>query len=240
MTIGVFDSGVGGLSVVRQLKAHRILYFADTAHFPYGPRNDAEIIALASSAISFLIEKGATNIILACNTVASVAARLLREKHSIPIYDLIRPAVLAATSVSSGRIGLIGTEKTIQKKIFETETFSISPNTKLFSVACPLLAPIVEYGSPSDQATRLIVHAYLETLLQEHIDTLLLGCTHYPFLRPHFALEHVHLIDPAEYLKAPTSTSPSLTCFVSGNSVSFQKRAEQLLQKSILVHQVLR
>ncbi|HPA14284.1 MAG TPA: glutamate racemase [Desulfobacterales bacterium] len=186
--IGVFDSGIGGLTVVRelmkQLVGYDIIYFGDTARTPYGNKSPGTVTAYARQDIDFLLNKGAKIIVIACNTASSVASEDFIGSYDVPIFEVITPAVeLSVMASKIFRIGVIGTRATIKSGIYEKKIKEIEPNAAVYSVACPLLVPLVEEGWLKKPETRMIVKKYLHSLKCSQIDTLILGCTHYPFLK---------------------------------------------------------
>jgi glutamate racemase len=185
--IGVFDSGIGGLTVVRaimeRLPGYDILYFGDTARTPYGSKSPSTVIKYAIENTEFLLSQGARVVVLACNTASSLATDILRQRFNIPIFEVISPAAELAARVSpQGRIGIIGTRATIASGAYEALIKARRPESRIFSQACPLLVPLVEEGWLNKPETRMIVKDYLRPLKIRQIDTLILGCTHYPLL----------------------------------------------------------
>jgi glutamate racemase len=186
--IGIFDSGVGGMTVARALETRlpglQIIYFGDLARTPYGSKSPETIIDYSISNSEFLLNHGAQAIIIACNSAASVASDILREKFNVPIFEVISPAVeRAVATTQSGNIGVIGTRATIRSEIYEQKIKQKTPGLKVFSKACPLLVPLVEEGWINSRETKMILRKYLAPLKQSQIDTLVLGCTHYPLLK---------------------------------------------------------
>lgn len=186
--IGIFDSGVGGMTVARAveqtLPGYRVTYFGDLARTPYGSKSAEAISCYARQNTEFLLNQGAKLIIIACNSAASVAADAIRAEFDVPIFEVIQPAIKRAVAASSGgRIGVIGTRATIASGIYERQIKKLRPEAKVFSQACPLLVPLVEEGWRNKQETKMILRRYLQPLKQQQIDTLVLGCTHYPLLR---------------------------------------------------------
>ena len=186
--IGVFDSGVGGMTVARAIEQllpdYDLVYFGDLARTPYGSKSPETIIRYARENTRFLISKGARLIIVACNSAASVAADTLRDEFDLPLFEVIGPAVAQASSLTrSGRIGVIGTRATIRSNIYEKKLNAISENFRVYSTSCPLLVPLVEEGWLGKPETKRIIRYYLGGLKQQQVDTLVLGCTHYPLLR---------------------------------------------------------
>ena len=185
--IGIFDSGVGGMTVAQAveqaLPEHRLIYFGDLARTPYGSKSPETIINYARQNTRFLIEQGATLIIIACNTAASIASDTLRDEFDLPIFEVITPAVAkAVANTKSGRVGVIGTRATINSNVYEEKICAINPAAKVFSQPCPLLAPLVEEGWLDKRETKMILRRYLSPLKRQQVDTLVLGCTHYPLL----------------------------------------------------------
>ena len=186
--IGIFDSGVGGMTVARavetQLPDYQIIYYGDLARTPYGSKSSEAIIEYSIDNTEFLLEHGAKAIIIACNSAASVASEILRQKFDVPIFEVITPAVeRAITSTVSGNIGIIGTRATIRSGIYDQKIKQQVPEYHVFSKACPLLVPLVEEGWIDARETKMILRKYLAPLKQKQIDTLVLGCTHYPLLK---------------------------------------------------------
>ena len=186
--IGIFDSGVGGMTVARaiekKLPQYRLIYFGDLARTPYGSKSPETIRKYALQNSEFLLSQGARIILIACNSAASVASDFLREKFSTPIFEVITPAVKkAVASTKHGRIGVIGTRATIKSRIYEEKMQALRPGCRVFGTPCPLLVPLVEEGWLNKRETKMIVRRYLHPLKMKNIDTLVLGCTHYPLLK---------------------------------------------------------
>ena len=186
--IGIFDSGVGGMTVARAIEmllpTYRLVYFGDLARTPYGSKSPETIIRYSVQNAEFLIRQGAQAIIIACNSAASVATEVLKKKFSVPIFEVITPAIAKAVQTSaSGRIGVIGTTATIKSSIYRKKLHELAPGCQLFSQACPLLVPLVEEGWLRKRETKMIIRGYLQPLKRRQIDTLVLGCTHYPLLK---------------------------------------------------------
>ena len=186
LPIGVFDSGVGGLTVARsiidQLPHESILYVGDTARTPYGPRPLAQVRSFALEILDQLVEEGVKALVIACNTASAAMLRDARERYSVPVIEVIQPAVRRAVSATrSGRIGVIGTRATIESGAY-LDAFAAAPQLHVSSVACPLFVEYVERGETSGAAITAIAKDYLAPLIVDDIDTLVLGCTHYPLL----------------------------------------------------------
>lgn len=208
--IGVFDSGVGGLTVaraIRDLLPHEsIHYLADTAHTPYGPRPIAEVRDLSLAMLDRLVARGVKMLVIACNTASAAVLRDAHERYDIPVVEVIGPTVRRAMHTThNGRVGLIGTQGTIGSRVYD-DLFSMRPEIELTSVACPLFVEFVEAGRTSGDEVLRAARGYLAPLIEKNIDTLVLGCTHYPFLRgvlgrvagPHVSLVSSDLETAAE------------------------------------------
>jgi len=203
--IGIFDSGVGGLTVARaiidQLPQESILYFGDTARGPYGPRPLAEVRTFALEIMDQLLEAGVKAIVIACNTASAAMLRDARERYNIPVIEVIQPAVRKAVAATrSGRIGVIGTQTTVDSKAY-MDAFAAAPQLEITSVACPQFVDFVERGETSGDQITAVAKKYLAPLLASKIDTLVLGCTHYPLLTGVISYvmgEEVSLVSSAE------------------------------------------
>lgn len=186
--IGVFDSGIGGLTVVReimrQIPNETIVYFGDTARVPYGSKSKKTIITYSRQIVKFLQNKDVKAIVIACNTASAFALETVAAEISIPIIGVVKPgAKVAAETSRNGNIGIIGTEGTINSGIYNTFLSKTNPNVKVYGQACPLFVPLVEEGWLDDPITVEIAKRYLSELQSYDIDTLVLGCTHYPLIR---------------------------------------------------------
>lgn len=186
--IGIFDSGIGGLTVVRAimdaLPQYDIVYFGDTARTPYGNKSGRTVIEYSLQNTEFLAGHGAKIIVMACNTASSVATEALQSRFDLPVYEVISPAVdMALETTRKNIIGVIGTRATIESGVYERKIRQRRPEAKVYSVPCPLLVPLVEEGWSKKPETRMIVKKYLHPLKVRQIDTLILGCTHYPVLK---------------------------------------------------------
>ena len=185
--IGVFDSGIGGLTVVKalrdQLPNETIVYLGDTARVPYGPKSPETVQRYALELAHMLMEKNAKALVVACNTVSSVALPVLMRKFSVPVIGVIEPGARAALEATRNRhIGVIGTRATVRSGAYEKALRASDNNVRVTSRACPLLVPLIEEGLLDDDVTDRVILRYLEPLLSDGIDTLVLGCTHYPLL----------------------------------------------------------
>lgn len=203
--IGVFDSGVGGLTVVKeimnQLPGETIIYFGDTARVPYGSKSKETIITYTRQIIRFLTGKGVKVIVIACNTASAFALETIKSEIDIPVIGVVRPgAKVAAETTKNGKIGVIGTEGTIRSGIYNEFLNETNPNIKVFGKACPLFVPLVEEELMDDPVTVEMAKRYIGELLKDDIDTLVLGCTHYPLLRRtirNIVGDKVTLVNPA-------------------------------------------
>ena len=253
--IGIFDSGVGGLTVARaimqQIPGYDIVYFGDTAHTPYGTKSCDTVIGYTLNNIKFLLNQGAELIVIACNTASSVATAQVLKQFSAPIFEVITPAVELAVQTSKNlNFGIIGTRATVTSGIYEKKIIEHQPRASVYSVACPLLVPLVEEGWLDRAETAMIVKKYLRPLKTRQIDTLILGCTHYPLLKKVIQRKigkRVHLIDSSisvanrvkAFLAANTQIerrlgrNECLTLFVSDVTDQFRKIAEMTLKTHI-------
>jgi glutamate racemase len=185
--LGIFDSGVGGLTVARaildQLPSEEIVYVGDTANGPYGPRRIADVRALALSVMDDLVERDRVKLlVIACNSASAACLRDARERYPIPVVEVIQPAVRRAVAATrNGRIGVIGTEATITSRAYD-DAFAAAPHVALTSVACPRFVEFVERGDTSSPELLAVAEEYLAPVVAAGVDTLVLGCTHYPLL----------------------------------------------------------
>jgi len=185
--IGVFDSGIGGLTVVKELikslPYEDIVYFGDTARVPYGTKSHQTVVRFSTENVLFLLRYNVKLIIVACNSSSSVALASLKRNFKVPIIGVIEPGAAYATSMSySQRIGVIGTSTTIKSKAYEKQIRGLVPKAKVYSKSCPLFVPLAEEGWLDGKVTSQIIRTYLSPLKKKDIDTLILGCTHYPLL----------------------------------------------------------
>ena len=203
--VGVFDSGVGGLTVAREimrnLPSEKIVYFGDTARVPYGSKSKETVTRYSRQIIRFLMEQKVKAIVIACNTASAFALETVRHEFPLPVIGVIRAgAEVAACETRNKKVGVIGTEGTIGSGIHEEFLHSLDPEIQVFGKACPLFCPLVEEGWTHDPLTREIAARYLKDLQDRGIDTLILGCTHYPLLRSTIGEimgDAVRLVNPA-------------------------------------------
>ena len=186
--IGVFDSGLGGLTGVRELRKRlpheEIIYFGDTARVPYGSKSKETIIRFSRQIIRFLQSKGVKAIVIACNTASALALETVQPEFDIPILGVVKAGAKEAAKVTkNGKIGVIATESTIESQLYTKEIHSHKPNAQVLGKPCPLFVPLVEEGWLHDPVTDEVAARYLKELQDKQVDTLILGCTHYPLLR---------------------------------------------------------
>jgi len=224
--IGIFDSGVGGMTVARAIEQllpdFQTIYFGDLARTPYGSKSDAAIVEYSIQNTEFLLDRGAQLIVIACNSASSVAADVLRQRFDVPIFEVISPAITKAVASSvKGRIGVIGTRATIRSGVYEKKIKQASPKVKVFSQACPLLVPLVEEGWLQTRETKMILRRYLHPMKLKQIDVLVLGCTHYPILKSliqsRMGKKGVTLVDSSEV------TAEALKRFLDENPAVAEK-----------------
>ncbi len=248
--IGIFDSGVGGLTVFKEIRAkfpfEDIVYFGDTARVPYGPKSRQTVVEYSIQNARFLMQLKAKIIIVACNTSSSVAIPKLKALFSVPIIGVILPGSKSAQECTkNGKIGVIGTEGTIRSKAYEEELKKLDSSFRVFSKACPLFVSLAEEGWSNHEVTKLVAEEYLQSLLKENIDTLVLGCTHYPILKKiiqQVAGNHIHLVDSAiaiskELMKLIPQPESEIQgknhLYVSDNEQKFRYLAELILEEKI-------
>jgi len=203
--IGVFDSGIGGLTVakeiMRQLPAERLVYFGDTARVPYGTKSKNTVCKYSRQIAKFLLTQQVKAIVIACNTASALAMEELEQMLDVPVIDVVQPgARMAAATTQNKKIGVLGTQSTIKSGIYERYLHQINPELTVVSKACPLFVPLVEEGLFEDRITEDVVGRYLHDMKEYEIDALVLGCTHYPLLRGVIGREMgstVRLVNPA-------------------------------------------
>ena len=203
--IGVFDSGVGGLTVVREimrnLPGERIVYFGDTARVPYGSKSRETVLRYSRQIVRFLESRKVKAIVVACNTASALALDTIEKEAALPILGVVKPgASVAVRTTRNRRVGVIATESTIHSHLYRTLIQAEDPEITVLGKACPLFVPLVEEGWTKDPITREVARRYLRELLEKDIDTLIMGCTHYPLLRSllrDIVGEQVTLVNPA-------------------------------------------
>lgn len=205
-SIGIFDSGIGGLTVVKEIIKHlpdeNIIYLGDTARVPYGTKSEQTVIRYAESNSRFLVSRGIKLLIVACNTASAYAIKALESHLEVPVIGVIRPgAKKAFMATRNGKIGVIGTPSTIKSNAYCNELKALDPKVSVYTKACPLFVPLAEEGWFNNNISRSVATEYLSELKNSGIDTLILGCTHYPILKETIASvmgEDVTLVDSAE------------------------------------------
>lgn len=261
--IGVFDSGVGGLTVVReimrQLPNERIVYFGDTARVPYGSKSRETVTRFSRQIVRFLQSQNVKAIVIACNTASAFALDELEKEVDIPIIGVVKPGARAALEAThNGRIGVIATEATIGSGIYKRYIEENDNSVNVIGKACPLFVPLAEEGLWEDPVTDEIARRYLAELIDINIDTLILGCTHYPLLRSTVAKimgDKVSLVNPAyetarelkellekeglESKKRPALGTELYQFFVSDGADKFQKFANSIIPYGILSAKVI-
>lgn len=252
--IGVFDSGIGGLTVVRaimeRLPAENIVYFGDTARVPYGVKSRNTIELFSEQIVSFLLQQDVKALVIACNSIAAVAGEKVRQMAgNMPVLDVIDAGSKAAALATQNRqIGIIATTATVNSNAYARAIAQHNPHIRVVSQACPLFVPLVEEGWLNHPVSRLTAREYLHPILAENIDTLVLGCTHYPLLKPLLSEEAqgIQLIDSAittaqmlastldkADLLNPNSQSPDYRFYVSDIPLRFQTIGERFLGRSL-------
>jgi glutamate racemase len=251
--IGIFDSGLGGLTVVKavqkELPNEKLVYFGDTARIPYGTKGPETIIHYAKQIVRFLLKRERVKaVVVACNTSSAWALKDLRKEFEIPILGVIEPGATAAVNVTrNGRIGVIGTEGTIYSGAYPEAIHELNPRFKVLTKACPLFVPLVEEGKLVGPLTEAVAREYLKPLLKAGIDTLLLGCTHYPLLKGVLAKvagKKVKIVDSAEETArslhrdlethgVPMNGKGGSRYYVSDLSRKFKEQAQRFLGRNI-------
>ena len=248
--IGIFDSGVGGLTVGRaildQLPNESTIYIGDTARGPYGPRPLAEVREFALDTLDFLVEQGVKALVIACNTASAAMLRDARERYKVPVIEVIQPAVRRAVAATrTGHIGVIGTRATIDSKAY-LDAFAAAPQLQVTSIACPLFVEFVERGETSGAEITKIARDYLAPVMEAKVDTLVLGCTHYPLLTGVISYvmgEGVTLVSSAEetakdlyrtlvennLLRDARGGSPTHKFLATGDAKAFESLARRFL-----------
>ncbi len=253
--IGVFDSGVGGLTVLKALReklpSENLIYFGDTARVPYGTKSPKTIIRYSIENTRLLRSFDVKMVVVACNTSSSYALEILKSEFSnVPIIGVVNPgAKLAVLSTKSGRIGVIGTEATVKSGAYRKAIVSINPFSDVFEKACPLFVPLIEEGWLEDPVTLEVARRYLLPLLEKGIDTLVLGCTHYPLIKKVLTnvCGDVALIDSAEAVANEVvrilpsrrkSGRGEVRIFVSDKTERFERIAKMIMGSEISIEEV--
>ncbi len=252
--LGVFDSGVGGLTVVRELFAalphESMVYFGDTARVPYGNKSPETVIRYSLEIADFLVSLHCKLLVVACNTVSALALGDLRKHVTLPIVDVIEPAIESAARYGrTTHVAVLGTKATIRSGIYQQRLQEALPGVKISAVACPLFVPLVEERLHEHPATAMIVREYLKPLIKERVDMVILGCTHYPLLTEMIREvlgDHVVILDSARacvkkieavlsssQLKAAAGSTVQIRYYVSDDVETFKKFGEHFLGRSI-------
>ncbi len=248
--IGIFDSGVGGLTVASQvmkaLPYEHIIYFGDTARVPYGSKSPETVTKFSRQMVNFLNKHNVKAIVAACNTVCSNSLDYLISQFKMPLIGMVEPGVKACIdNTENGKIGVIGTEATIRSKIYERLIKKNRPDTEVFSKACPLFVPLAEEGWTVNSVAGITTEIYLQELIDREIDTLLLACTHYPLLQNCIqkAVGSICVIDPAIYVAKAVSNflqenhmlaekqEPNHKFYVSDNTLKFNRICKLVIKK---------
>ncbi|MCL2708446.1 MAG: glutamate racemase [Defluviitaleaceae bacterium] len=246
--IGIMDSGVGGLTVARELfrtlPAERFIYFGDTARVPYGGKSAETLLGYGREIISFLLEKGVKAVVVACGTISSNAINTLRSEFDIPLIDVVEPGVAACAAQGPERLGFIATEATVKSGVFTKMLRDASPRTQVFEKACPLFVPMVEEDRSEGSVAKIVAGIYLESLMANRVSALLLGCTHYPLLNGAIVntMGEVPLINLAEHtakaakrilgengMLRVSDKNGEGTVYVSGDASKFNKYLARIL-----------
>lgn len=244
--IAIFDSGIGGLTVAKaiheKLPNENLIYFGDTAHFPYGDKEPASILNYAEKITDFLVSKNCKAIIIACNTASAIAYGALKIKldGKIPVFDVISPVAKYFQNSSFKKIGVIATKGTIGSQVYPLSIIKLNKGIEVRGLATPLLAPMIEEGFFNDSISETVINEYLSNTVLEGIQAIVLGCTHYPIIQQeiesYYSGKNVELVNSAhliamtvhEYLKnknalSKTTATPTMQFFVSDYTSSFEK-----------------
>jgi len=252
--IGIFDSGVGGLTVVDKIRSilpgEDVIYFGDTARVPYGTKSKETVTKFSVENVEFLMEHDVKLVIVACNTASSLSLDFLKRCFKVPIIGVIEPGAREAVSVTrNNRIGVIGTHATVSSGAYEKAIRKISPRYSVFTQACPLFVPLVEEGWAEDNVTRTIARTYLGGMKAKAVDTLIMGCTHYPILKDvlkkvmgssvalidsanEIAKEARNILDAGGLLNSPRAKGRDMF-FVSDEPSRFIRIGEKFLKQRI-------
>lgn len=233
MAIGVFDSGIGGMTVVREIRKRypdeKIIYFGDTKRVPYGGKSQEELIFLSEQIVEFLIKEGAEVIVDACNTTSALALPYLRKKFTIPIIGVLVPGAKAAACATDHKVGVIATEGTIRSNCYQEEIQIAREGVEVTAIPCPKLVGFIEDGDLGSEYVKKVLNHYLNPIFLNNCDTLVLGCTHYPFLQEtirELIGDSMTLVDPAiptvDLLKEHLGKGDcEEICYVSGDFHDF-------------------
>lgn len=254
--IGIFDSGIGGLTLVKEfqkeLPQYKIIYFGDTARLPYGTKSPELVKKWSKEIVNFLLKKKAKIIIIACHTSSALASDYLKKEFpEIPIFEIISPSIKSAEkSTRNKKIGIIATPGTIKSNVHKNKLLAVNPNLKVYNQACPLFVPLIEEGWIKHPVTKKVIKEYLLPLKKKNIDTLLLGCTHYPLLEKTISEiigDNVKIINPGydfildfknklkinKNLEKKLKKNTNHQFFVSDNPYNFKTLSKLCLKKEI-------
>ncbi len=249
--IGIFDSGVGGLTVFKEIRkqfpSEDIIYFGDTARVPYGPKSPNTVLEYSIQNARFLIQNNVKVIVIACNTSTSVALDVLRKLFNVPVIGVIEPGSKKAVNVSkNNRIGVIGTEGTIKSKAYRKTISKMKKDSIIFEKSCPLFVSLAEEGWENHEVASIVTKEYLSEIVKNEIDTLVLGCTHYPILKDtiqKFVGKKITLVDSAVEISKSlkeiinndqnTNVNGENYFYVSDNENKFKKLASRILGEKI-------
>lgn len=251
LTIGIYDAGLGGLSVWRELRrlvTTPLVYFGDTAHLPYGEKSPDQLVEYFWDSYAFFESRGCQSIVVACNTASAIVLPRLQSQIQLPVFGMVDAAVEATMARSKGRVGILATQATVASGVYQEAFRKAAPEGHVFVQAAPSLAPLVEQGEIRSPKTRQALQEYLQPLLAEKIDTLLLGCTHYSFLQELIRDEvglGMAIIDPAPAVALEVQqslaslavrsaeTAAQTEFWVSSNPARFKSMAELVLQEML-------
>ncbi len=253
--IGIFDSGVGGLTVLKVFRdrypGENFIYFGDTARVPYGTKSEKTVVRYSMENSKFLEKFDVKLIVVACNTSSSIALDVLKREFNVPVIGVVKPGSLAAVKVTkTGNVGVIGTEATVKSGSYRKEILLRAPLLNVYEKPCPLFVPLIEEGWIEDEITMLVAKRYLSYFKDGKVDTLVLGCTHYPLLKSVIGkiLEGVTLVDSAEETVKETAKVlkgnldevgiGKVRVFVSDLNERFEKIAEMILENRISIKEV--
>ena len=252
--IGIFDSGVGGLTVLKALRellpGENLIYFGDTARVPYGTKSHRTIIRYSLQNTRLLQRFRVKMVVVACNTSSAHALEILREEFPFPVVGVVEPGAREAVRTSkSGKIGVIGTEATVKSEAYRKAIISLDPFCQVYQKACPLFVPLIEEGWLNDEITRKVAERYLGELLEKEIDTLVLGCTHYPLIKGVLSkvCRGVKLVDSAHAVAREVerllpaknkSRVGSVRILVSDKTERFERIAKMIMEEEIEIEEV--
>ncbi|MFA6916064.1 MAG: glutamate racemase [Parachlamydiales bacterium] len=249
LPIGIFDSGAGGLIVLRSVAAllphESIVYFGDTARLPYGDKSCQTIEKYSRQCVQFLLDHPVKMVVIACNTASSFTSQEWKDSLPVPVIDVLYPSAFKASTLTQNQcIGVLGTHATIRSGSYQKALHTLLPHAHILPVACPLFVPLVEEMLLDHPATHLMVQEYLKPILDAECDTVILGCTHYPLLRKAISKQlpsHVHIVDSAQccaeaiqqQLKSTSLKSSKQQFYVTDDPGRFKKLAQTFLPSSI-------